>query len=219
MPKVALILGPFYPEKLLEGFEQKIVKTVYGNVLLYTKAKNVILLRQGKGKIPAHRVNHKANMCALNVEGVEKIFAFDNVAPLNVKIKPGSFVLPVDYINFSDETFFDMEMKSIVPGISEQLRKEFAAATKKAKLTSAKGVYVQTKGPRVPTPAELKVIKSWGSIAGMTMGTEATLAREIGLPYACLCSIAPTKENPASQKKTLLRIEKIAQSILIANRK
>ncbi|MBS3106229.1 hypothetical protein J4419_01025 [Candidatus Woesearchaeota archaeon] len=98
MSKTAIILGNRYPGALLEDYEQKIVKTVYGNVLLYVKGKSVILLRHAKGNIPPHRVNHKANICALNVEGVEKVFAFDSVASLNPKLRPGSVVLVTDYV-------------------------------------------------------------------------------------------------------------------------
>ena len=75
MSKLAIIGGSgLQAEKFLKGFEQQIIKTMYGNVLLFSKNKIVFLPRHGKNKnIPPHRVNHKANICALNLLGVEKI--------------------------------------------------------------------------------------------------------------------------------------------------
>ncbi len=64
MPKIAIIGGSgFQTGKFLKGFKQEIVKTMYGNVLLFVKDKVVFLPRHGKNKtIPPHRINHKANI-------------------------------------------------------------------------------------------------------------------------------------------------------------
>ena len=227
MAKTALILGArLNLSKILEGYEQKIVKTIYGNALLFVKGKSVILLRHGKSNIPAHRINHKANICALNLEGVERIFSVCPVESLSLKLKPGSFIVVDDYVNFQDETFFEMDSKSIVPGISEELRKHLLAMAKKKKiLVKTSGVYVQTRGPRFETKAEIRVLQKWGDVVGMTMGTEATLAREIGLPYASLCYViqfangvgkaSSVKTAEATRVKSQTRAEKIAQSLLV----
>ncbi|MGM5482593.1 MAG: hypothetical protein ACQESF_03970, partial [Nanobdellota archaeon] len=45
-------------------------------------------------------------------------------------------------------------------------------------------VYWQSKGPRFETKAEVKMISNFADIVGMTMASEATLARELKIPYA-----------------------------------
>ncbi len=51
------------------------------------------------------------------------------------------------------------------------------------------GTYVQTIGPRLETRAEIKMLKRFGDIVGMTLASEATLAMELELPYASICSV------------------------------
>ena len=96
MPKTAII----YTDVLTPSpsFEQQIVKTIYGNVLLYVREKTILLPRQGKNMaIPPHRINHKANICALNVLGVEKIIGVERVKSLKKAFTPGTIILPHDY--------------------------------------------------------------------------------------------------------------------------
>jgi 5'-methylthioadenosine phosphorylase len=52
-----------------------------------------------------------------------------------------------------------------------------------------RGVYVQTTGPRLETPAEVAHFATLGDIVGMTMASEATLANELDIPYAAVCSV------------------------------
>ena len=44
-------------------------------------------------------------------------------------------------------------------------------------------IYVQTRGPRFETKAEIAIIRHWGDVVGMTAGQEADLACELGLRY------------------------------------
>lgn len=192
MAKSAIIGGSGIENKeFLNEFKQEIVKTMYGNVLLFVKGKTVFLPRHGKNKtIPPHKINHKANICALNLLGVEKIFSLCSVGSLKESIKPGSIVVPNDYVDFSPDSFLEFEMKFITPSIDRGLIKEIKDASKKAKVNVRKtGVYVQSRGPRLETKAEVKIIKRWGDIVGMTMAKEAYLAQELGIPYASICSV------------------------------
>jgi len=231
MPTIAIIGGSgFNQAKWLKGFKQNIVKTMYGNVLLYRKGKVIFLPRHGKNMaIPPHRINHRANICALNLQGVEKIFAINSVGSLKVNIKPGTFLMPDDYIHFTPESFFEFEMKSIVPEINEKIRKELKQAAKKAKVTvKPKAIYMQTKGPRFETKAEINIIKKWADILGMTMGSEANLAQELGIPYACLCAVDNYAHGIGKKldinsiikmhKKNMPKSEKILKEIVKANK-
>jgi 5'-methylthioadenosine phosphorylase len=51
------------------------------------------------------------------------------------------------------------------------------------------GTYVQTRGPRLETKAEINMLKNFGDVIGMTMAAEATLAKELELDYANISSI------------------------------
>ena len=44
-------------------------------------------------------------------------------------------------------------------------------------------VYVQMRGPRFETKAEIKIVQHWGDVVGMTAAHEADLCGEIGLRY------------------------------------
>ena len=86
-------------------------------------------------------------------------------------------------------TFFDTELKGGAPGIAnnlipqicQQLAPEISILTGK--------VYVQMRGPRFETKAEIRIVQSWGDVIGMTAAHEADLCGEIGLNYNSLAII------------------------------
>jgi 5'-methylthioadenosine phosphorylase len=45
------------------------------------------------------------------------------------------------------------------------------------------------RGPRFETKAEIRIIKSWGDVVGMTAAHEADLCSELGLRYNSLAII------------------------------
>ena len=51
------------------------------------------------------------------------------------------------------------------------------------------GVYFQLRGPRLDTRAEVAFTRGFADCVGMTIGSEATIARELGLGYAALCTL------------------------------
>ena len=51
------------------------------------------------------------------------------------------------------------------------------------------GVYVQTHGPRFETAAEIRQVAGFADVVGMTCCHEATLCKEIALPYAVICVV------------------------------
>jgi 5'-methylthioadenosine phosphorylase len=78
----------------------------------------------------------------------------------------------------------------VTPGFDEGLRLILLRAAENLNLDIVKhGVYVQSKGPRLETPAEVRFFSSLGDVVGMTVASEATLAKEVGVGYACICSV------------------------------
>lgn len=231
--KIAIIggSGVFNPEIFKKKKEVKI-KTPFGYSLSikigdFLGRKIAFLARHGnKNEIPPHKINHKANISALKKLGVKYIFTFNSVGSLKEKIKPGNFLVVSDYVDFDPPTFFDKNPEFITPQISEKLRKIFIKNLRKLKLKFwSNGVYFNTKGPRLETKAEINLIKNYADVVGMTMAKEATLAQELNIEYACLCSIdnyahgiggkvLNLKEIKEGQKKNSKILEKIIMEIL-----
>jgi 5'-methylthioadenosine phosphorylase len=51
------------------------------------------------------------------------------------------------------------------------------------------GVYVETRGPRFETAAEVRMLAAHGRVVGMTAASEATLCQERGIGYAMICTV------------------------------
>jgi len=183
---------------LLENPERKPVDTPYGktsDVPVRGRHGDAIVLflsRHGTDHhVPPHRLNHRANLWALKELGATAILATASTGSLKKTIRPGSFVVPDDFVAFwTIPTFHDDDVVHATPGLDARLRD---ALTSAAKATGAsvrsRGVYVQTSGPRLETPAEVRHFATLGDVVGMTMASEATLAGELGLPYAAVCSV------------------------------
>ncbi|RKY39471.1 MAG: hypothetical protein DRP75_02115 [Candidatus Omnitrophota bacterium] len=175
---------------LREGRKRK-VSTVYGEVSVYLLKDCVILNRHGAEKnIPAHRINHSANMMAIKSLGIKEVVALNSCGSLHKEIEPGTFIVPDDYLNFDVISIFDNRIKHILPGFSPLLRKLCIQVLSELKLPFRdKGIYAQTRGPRLETKAEVNFLKDYADIVGMTLAKEATIAKEVGLRYASICSV------------------------------
>ncbi len=152
----------------------------------------VFLSRHGRDHpIPPHRLNHRANLWALKELGATAILATASTGSLKKSIRPGSFVVPHDFVSFWHiPTFHDDEVVHATPGLDARLRDLLVDGGKAAGASiRSRGVYVQTSGPRLETPAEIRHFASLGDVVGMTMASEATLASELGIPYAAVCSV------------------------------
>lgn len=181
-----------YETFLFAGARKKSVMTTYGSTDLYLQDDIVSIPRHGSSRnIPPHMVNNHANIQALYDIGVSKIIGVCMVGSLKKKIKPPAIVIPHDYLSFwGIPTFFSDRIVHITPMLDETLRRHIINTAKKNKIKLYdKGVYVQTFGPRLETQAEVSVLKNYGDVVGMTMASEATLAQELGLGYAAICTV------------------------------
>jgi 5'-methylthioadenosine phosphorylase len=113
------------------------------------------------------------------------------VGSLKRELPPGTLVSCGDYVGLQQgpATFFDQELKggaagmanNLMPMLVERLAPEFVIPTGK--------VYVQMRGPRFETKAEIRVVQAWGDVIGMTAAHEADLCAEAGLRYNSLAII------------------------------
>lgn len=154
--------------------------------------KVIFLARHGtEHRIPPHKLNHRANLSALKELGTTHILAVASTGSLKKTIRPGTFVVPHDFVAFWDiPTFHDDRPVHVTPSLDDGLRSVLVRAAKEEGATArGRGVYVQTTGPRLETRAEIAYFRTIGDVVGMTMASEATLASELGIPYASLCTV------------------------------
>lgn len=161
--------------------------------------KVAFMLRHGSNHaIPPHRVNYRANIFALHLLGVERVFATNAVGGINKHLKPGDLVVPHDFVDFTKHrkgTFYDDTPVTHVDMSQPYCPEIRGVLIKTAKETGEnvwnEAVLACTEGPRYETPAEVKMLQTLKcDIVGMTGVPEAVLARELEMCYASLCYIS-----------------------------
>lgn len=168
------------------------VMTPYGAIKMYRAGNIYMLPRHGiSHNVPPHMINHKANIFALKKLGVGDVISICSTGSLKKDIKPGTIAIPSDYMNIdSISTFYDKKIVHTVPVISKHLMEGLMKSAKDLKIhTKNDLVYLQTRGPRFETKAEINFFKDYADIIGMTMALEADLCAELKIEFAAICSI------------------------------
>ena len=193
MNRLGLIAGSAYRD-LLSGEEAKVerVSTEFGEATIWLASSLAFLPRHGvENNIPPHRINHQANLSALKQLGVSQVIGVNSSGSLRKTLPPGSLVVPHDYINlWGIKSLYEHEIRHVTPGLDQGARTLILDLARQTHINvKAGGIYIQTTGPRLETKAEIEMLKFFGDMVGMTMANEATLAKEVGLSYASICSI------------------------------
>ena len=159
----------------------------------------LFLARHGDAlDIPPHAINYQANLSALSELGVQSIIALNAVGVINRQVHPGQVAVPVQLIDYTfgrKHSYYngDGELDHIdfTHPFTESLRQGLLEAGRQSGVTVYDGgVYGVTQGPRLETAAEVDRYERDGAdFLGMTAMPEASLAREIGMEYACLSLI------------------------------
>ena len=192
---IGLVAGTvFYHQKFFESAEKRNVETRFGMATVLLTDKWAYVPRhglEGERYLPPHRINHPANLTALKELNVKEIIGVNSCGSLRPSLGPGSIVLPSDYISITNvPTIFDDQRGHITPCLSEMVRSKLRAAAEKYDVPLIDGgVYWQNYGPRLETKAEIRLQSHFADMVGMTLASEATLAQELGLEYASLCSV------------------------------
>jgi len=176
---------------------EKLIGTDYGDVevsILEIFGKKVAFIpRHAAGhSIPPHKINFRANIDALKNVGVTKIIATNSVGSMNEDMPPGSFVIPDDFLDFSQDrvkTFYEDKVVHI--DVTEAYCPSLRDVLAQSGDVILGGTYVCTEGPRFETPAEIKMFKMLGGdLVGMTGVPEVTLAREREICYNSICIVS-----------------------------
>lgn len=191
--------------KILSNVREGYLDTYYGSIRYWKGTYNdrdlIFLARHGRmHSIPPHLIYYRANILGLKRLGVTAILATTAVGSMNPEYKPGDFVLPDQFIDFTKSrhtSFFDGGTNGVVhvdmtePYCPTLRRNVIQAAAELGDCRlHDKGTYVCTEGPRFETPAEIRMFqKLGGDIVGMTNVPEVCLAREAEICYATVSMV------------------------------
>jgi 5'-methylthioadenosine phosphorylase len=215
----------------LEVTRREVVRTPFGEpsgALTFGRIgcqEVVFLARHGYGHtIPPHRVNYRANLWALaRMAGAEGVVSVASVGGIRADLPPGTLVVPdqiLDYTWGRSATFHEGNGTQVVHidftepydrGLRQQL---LAAALRASEPMIDGGVYATTQGPRLETAAEVNRLERDGAdLIGMTGMPEASLARELDVPYAAVCVVANWAAGRGDSEHTIsfAAIEEVLQ--------
>ena len=187
--------------RFLDGVRERRVETPYGPpsdriALAEVEVEGrplAFLPRHGKDHShPAHVVNYRANVWAMQSLGVREILAPCACGSLQPDIHPGDFVLLdqfVDRTRGRKDTYFDGPITHHIGAADPycpRLREAVLSAAGELGITiHPAGTMVVIQGPRFSTRAESRFFTQMGwQVVGMTQYPEAILARELGICYA-----------------------------------
>ncbi len=208
----------------LDVVSRKVVSTQWGEpsaeiVTGSVGGKSVLFLaRHGHPhRIPPHKVNYRANIQALKDAGASAVVAVNAVGGIHPECQPAGLMIPdqiVDYTWGREHTFFADDLDEVVHidfswPYDEPLRQLLLAQAEKLQLkVMPQGVYGATQGPRLESAGEIqRMMRDGCDIVGMTGMPEAALAREAGLPYACIALVVNMAAGLTDEVITMSEIE------------
>jgi 5'-methylthioinosine phosphorylase len=153
----------------------------------------VYLQRHGAdGYVLPHRIDHLANMRSLAQVGCDRVLAVGSVGGLHPELGPGTFVCPDDFIALdAGPAAVEDERAHSVPGFDPGWRRRVLLAWRDrvgSEIVDG-GAYWQTRGPRLETPAEIRLMAPHAQLVGMTIASECMAACALGLSYAAICVV------------------------------
>jgi 5'-methylthioadenosine phosphorylase len=194
--RLGIVLGSGLPVSPLGGGERRTLTLDGRNgrsiVQIADHGSFVVIHRHGPdGRIPAHQVDHHANVRALAEAGCDRVLALGSCGSLRFTLGPGELLAVDDFLALgSYGTFHDTVDGYGVRGVSEPWRAQVRAAwTRSGRPVADGGTYAQSTGPRFETRAEIRWMAAYADVVGMTLASECFLAAEAGLRYAAICQV------------------------------
>ena len=207
--RLALIQGNSLPEGF-EPVEGKRLSFDAGGALPVEAVDGgdiVAIARHGFDRsIPAHLIDHRANIRAVCELGCSRVLALGSAGSLDKDLKVGTLISPEDF--YAPEiapTFYRDPRAHSVAGFDEEWRRVVISAWSsltKTELVDG-GVYAQSLGPRFETPAEVRALANHADMVGMTLAAEAVLAGEAALAYTAVCTIDNLANGVLDSRLTL----------------
>jgi purine nucleoside phosphorylase len=196
MARLGIISGTIFLQGtgIIDRPEEQHVETAFGHAHVLVTDRVAFIPRHGRDAdhyIMPHRINHAANLSALQTLGVEEVIAVNSTGSLSKAMKPGMFVIPNDFIMlYPGPTIFQDKPIHLAPSLHEAVRQRLLEAGRDCGVPVIDGgAYWQTAGPRFETKAEIRFMSGSADLVGMTMASEAIVAKELHMAYASLCSV------------------------------
>lgn len=193
------LLGIISGTILLRDFErelqEELIETPFGKAPVLIGKKFAYIARHGADRrcpILPHLINHPANISAFRQIGVDEIVTVNSTGSLKKGLPPGTLAVPHDFMSFAATPTICREGKAlhVVPSLSAGMRAALLDAARECGVPVYDGgVYWQTPGPRFETRAEIAMMSQFADLVGMTMASEAVIAKELDIEYAAICSI------------------------------
>lgn len=141
----------------------------------------------------APEVNYRANIWALHELGVDRILGTSAVGSLNPEMQVGDLVALeqlVDFTRHRADSFFLGSVNFTEP-YCPQIRQTIQDQGQAEGIpVHPMATYISLEGPRYETRAEINLYRNLGmDVVGMTNGTEAILARELGICYGVIAIV------------------------------
>jgi len=189
----------------------------------------VFLPRHGRGhRLMPGELNHRANLFALKLLGVEAIISISAVGSFREDMAPGDIVLVDQFVDRTRQTpahtFFGDGVVAHVgfarPTCDEMRQQLHIAADEVLAADNPDhvsvhngGTYLNMEGPAFSTLAESMLYKSWGmDVIGMTNLGEAKLAREAEIPYQTVAMV--TDYDCWHEGHETVSVEMVIQTLL-----
>jgi len=187
------------------------------------------LARHGRGhRVLPHELNHRANLFALKLLGVEQVLSISAVGSFREELRPGDMVLVDQFVDRTkrgaDHTFFGDGLAAHIAFAHPTCDRLRAVVAQAATLLLAEGnhggsrlhvggTYLNMEGPAFSTLAESRLYRSWGlDVIGMTNLAEAKLAREAELCYQTIAMV--TDYDCWHESHESVSVEMIIQTLL-----
>ncbi len=171
-----------------------------------------VLQRHGEASayVLPHRIDHVANLRALADAGCDRVLGIGSVGGLRAELAPGTLLCPDDFVALDAEPLTALEGLDAhrVPGFDPDWRGEVLAAFAEAGAEVRDGgVYWQARGPRLETPAEIRIAAAHADVIGMTIASECVVAGDLGLRYAAICVVDNLANGVADRELSIDELE------------
>lgn len=215
-PKVALILGSGLGDyadgmkveavldyKDIEGFPESTVEGHKGRFVFGYVGDVPVVCMQGRVHYYEGYAMQDVVLPArlMKLMGAKILFLTNAAGGVNVHYKPGDFMLIRDHISMVPSPLIGAnipELGSRFPDMSdtydEKLRDVIKSMARKLDIHLQEGVYVQLSGPQYETPAEIRMVRTFGADAvGMSTACEAIAANHMNMHIcgiSCITNMA-----------------------------
>lgn len=215
-PKVALILGSGLGDyadgmkveavldyKDIEGFPESTVEGHKGRFVFGYVGDVPVVCMQGRVHYYEGYAMQDVVLPArlMKLMGAKVLFLTNAAGGVNVHYKPGDFMLIRDHISMVPSPLIGAnipELGSRFPDMSdtydEKLRDVIKSVARKLDIHLQEGVYVQLSGPQYETPAEIRMVRTFGADAvGMSTACEAIAANHMNMHIcgiSCITNMA-----------------------------